>query len=267
MVLYKQAMALILRHIEENGLTPGERLPNEPQMAASTGVSMVTIRRALAELAARGIVRREQGRGTFVGRSRVQAQTTRPGSLRNGLSLDARSVLRTELLGVVSRPAEREEAERLNLTPAAPVWEIRRLRLLSGRPMICETSVIPLILAPNVGDVLKADPSTSLYDVLSRDHGLEEAREEQTLVCRPPERPEQVILSLPAQGWIVEISGVSYARNQTPIDCFKMLFDASGFAFNFGGFEGATEAIEIDRGADGHPTSGDRAASIGKLPR
>jgi len=247
MVLYKQAMALIVRHIEENGLAPGDRLPNESEMAARAGVSMVTIRRALAELAMRGIVRREQGRGTFVALSRVRAQTTRPGSLRNGLTLDARSVLRTELLGVVTRPAENEEAERLNLMQRARVWEIRRLRLLNERPMIYETSVIPLILAPDVGDMLRADPSTSLYDVLSRDYGLEEAREEQTLVCRPPQRPEQQILSLPAQGWIVEISGVSHARDRTPIDRFKMLFDASGFAFSFGAPEGATEAIELER--------------------
>jgi SAM-dependent methyltransferase len=77
-------------------------------------------------------VRREQGRGTFLARRRVSAETTKVGSLRNGLSLDARSSLETRLLALERRSATAEDAQRLALGDAAIVWEVSRLRLLDA---------------------------------------------------------------------------------------------------------------------------------------
>lgn len=47
-------------------IQPGERLPTEREMAETSGVSRVTIRRAYALLESSGIVERKQGSGTFV---------------------------------------------------------------------------------------------------------------------------------------------------------------------------------------------------------
>ena len=74
--LYEKTIAFILQHIDELGLQAGEQLPTEAKLALQAGVSLVTVRRALAELAAQSIVRREQGRGTFLIRPRVRAETT-----------------------------------------------------------------------------------------------------------------------------------------------------------------------------------------------
>lgn len=45
---------------------PGSRLPPEPELVAMTGVSRLTLREAMKLLQAIGVVRVEQGRGTFV---------------------------------------------------------------------------------------------------------------------------------------------------------------------------------------------------------
>ena len=44
----------------------GEQLPSEPELAAKFAVNRHTIRRAMGELEQSGLVRIEQGRGTFV---------------------------------------------------------------------------------------------------------------------------------------------------------------------------------------------------------
>jgi GntR family transcriptional regulator len=231
MSLYERTMSFILHFIEEQKLEEGAKLPAEPELATMAGVSMVTVRRALAELAAQAVVRREQGRGTFLARSRVSAETTKVGGLRNGLSLDAHSSLETQLRQLERRPATAEEAQRLEIAAASVVWEISRLRLLDKRPMIHEVSVIPMILAPDLGAHIGANPNRSLYATLDAEYGLREAREEQTLVCRRANAADVKLLELMRQDWVVEISGISYTTRHVPIDSFRMVFDAKAFAF------------------------------------
>jgi DNA-binding GntR family transcriptional regulator len=61
----------IIRHIESGSLREGDKLPSEGELAASHGVSVGTIQKALARLVHSGLITREQGRGTFVSRTQV----------------------------------------------------------------------------------------------------------------------------------------------------------------------------------------------------
>ena len=207
--LYEKTIAFILQHIDENKLGDGDQLPPETKLAVHAGVSLVTVRRALAELAAQGIVRREQGRGTFVARARVRAETTKVGGLRNGLHLDARSTLQTRVLGCFPRRASEEECRSLGIQDGAAVWEISRLRLLNQRPMILESSTIPKLLAPDLGTYIAAADARSLYDLLDEVYGLKESREEQLLVSRPAQPREEQLLELLHFDWVVEVGGIS----------------------------------------------------------
>ena len=229
--LYEKTIAFVLQYIDEQKLREGDQLPTEAQLSALAGVSLVTVRRALSELSSQAVVRREQGRGTFVARPRVKAETTKIGGLRNGLHLDARSKLQTRVLSCEARASTEEEAKRLGLSAAATVWEVSRLRLLNKQPMIWESSVIPKILAPDLAGYLNGSDKRSLYDLLDEVYGLKEAREEQTLVSRPALTREHELLDLMSFEWVVEGSGVSFSARHQPIDAFRMVFVAKSFAF------------------------------------
>jgi len=246
MSLYERTIAFVLQYIEEKKLEEGAKLPTEPELVAMAGVSMVTVRRALAELAAQGVIRREQGRGTFLNRSRVSAETTRLGGLRNGLGLDSNSSLETRLLGLERRDASAEESGRLAIAKGASVWEISRLRLLNDRPLIHEVSVIPMILAPDLGGCFESDPQRSLYATLEAVYGLREVREEQSLVCRRSNSLDRKLLGLPKSDWVVQISGISFSARHVPIDSFRIVFDAKGFAFRLSTAPASTmAAVEL----------------------
>ena len=249
--LYEKTIAFILQYIDELGLQVGDQLPTEAKLGVLAGVSLVTVRRALAELAAQSVVRREQGRGTFVVRPRVRAETTRVGGLRNSLHLDARSTLQTKVLSCFTRRANAEESAALGLQQGATVWEITRLRLLNQRPLILELSTIPKLSAPDLGSYIAANDARSLYDLLEQVYGLEEAREEQVLVSRPAQPREEELLELLNFEWIVEIIGVSYSTRRTPIDRFRMIFVAKSFAFRLATAPAfAVEAVEVIPTAD-----------------
>lgn len=65
-LLYRQIEQELLRRIRANELTPGQRLPTEPDLAAEWGVNRLTIRQAIGELARAGHVNVRQGSGTYV---------------------------------------------------------------------------------------------------------------------------------------------------------------------------------------------------------
>ncbi len=57
---------MLIREIAAGRLADGARLPPERQMAADLGVAVGTLRRALADLAAKGLLERIQGSGNYV---------------------------------------------------------------------------------------------------------------------------------------------------------------------------------------------------------
>jgi DNA-binding transcriptional MocR family regulator len=63
---YKTLVDAFASDIRAGRLVAGERLPTHRALAAREGVAVVTATRVYAELAAMGLVSREQGRGTFV---------------------------------------------------------------------------------------------------------------------------------------------------------------------------------------------------------
>lgn len=63
---YVQLSELIIRDIQAGRLLDGERLPPEREMAKDHGTSIGTLRKALAELEHKGLLKRVQGSGNYV---------------------------------------------------------------------------------------------------------------------------------------------------------------------------------------------------------
>ena len=64
--LWRQIAGRLHQEITDGTLLPGSRLPTEAELSASFAVNRHTVRRALEELSRAGLVRVEQGRGSFV---------------------------------------------------------------------------------------------------------------------------------------------------------------------------------------------------------
>jgi DNA-binding FadR family transcriptional regulator len=63
---YVRVRDYLANAIKEHAFAPGDRLPTERQLAEQFAISRAITRRALGELEAAGIIRRQVGRGTFV---------------------------------------------------------------------------------------------------------------------------------------------------------------------------------------------------------
>jgi DNA-binding GntR family transcriptional regulator len=235
-LLYERVVALVEKLIAEQSMVPGDRLPSYPELADLAGVSMITVRRALDELERAGRVRRHQGLGTFVARPRIVSEPARTGSLLGTLGSEGGATGRMETRVLELRQGEPSGSLRdaLRLQPGQEVWQLRRLRLLDGAPAVLETSMIPVVLAPEL-EQLVGRLTGSLYDLLASQYGLADAFEEQYLEVVTATREEARLLALRGRAQVVRIRGLSAAATGTPFDCFEQLYSADQFAFAISG--------------------------------
>jgi GntR family transcriptional regulator len=173
-------------------LAPGDRLPGERALAERLGVSRMTLRQALAELEADGVLVRVTGRagGAFVAEPRVEVDLTHLTGLTDQLRRAGRRAGARVLSARRCVPAA-DVASALGLGRRAQAVEIVRVRSANRLPVALETSWFPARLVPGL---LEHRLSGSLYAVLRTAYGHEpvSAVERLAPVLAVPEVAEQL---------------------------------------------------------------------------
>lgn len=122
------------------GLAANERLPAEAELATRFGVNRHTVRSAIAALEKEGILRAEQGRGTFLNdRKRLRYPIGRRTRFSSGLEDQART-RSGKLLSSETMPAPPDVATALSLPAGAPVIQLSTLSAADGVPISAATS-------------------------------------------------------------------------------------------------------------------------------
>jgi DNA-binding transcriptional regulator YhcF (GntR family) len=107
-------LALKLQHqIASGRLAPGDRMPSVREAASAAGVNVGTVRAVYARLEADGLVRSEQGRGTFVAEARPQTEAGERRELRHQIAL-----LEAALVRFPPAPEQAGAARRAGQGPA-----------------------------------------------------------------------------------------------------------------------------------------------------
>jgi GntR family phosphonate transport system transcriptional regulator len=145
--LWRQIARTLEDEIATGMLAPGERLSTEAQMAQRFAVNRHTVRRALEEMQRAGLVRVEQGRGSFVAedvldyavgsRTRFSEWIRRHNKEPSGQVLDLREV-----------PADQTIATELGLRAGVRVVLLERLGLADGRPVNISQHYFPAARFP-----------------------------------------------------------------------------------------------------------------------
>lgn len=116
-------------------LEPGARLPAEADLAERFGVNRHTVRAAIAALESEGILRAEQGRGTFLAnRRRLRYPIGRRTRLSAGLS-DQTTRFEGRLIASGTEPARSDIAAALALPLGAPVERMEGVSSADGMPI------------------------------------------------------------------------------------------------------------------------------------
>lgn len=205
----------LARRIERGEWRPRDRLPSEPDLAASLGVSRATLREALRSLAEDGFVHRIQGSGTFV--------THRP-RLRNNLDVNfgVTDLIRSMGMEPGSREvrvgesaSSEEDARALGLEPGDPVLSIERVRTADGRPVVFSVDLLPLRVLGN-REGLGVDGS-SVYDLLEHEAGIVVQRGVASLRPANADRRLADLLAVPEGTLLLYIHQVDFDGEGRPV--------------------------------------------------
>jgi GntR family phosphonate transport system transcriptional regulator len=208
----------------------GEKLAGETALAKRFGVNRHTVRRALAELAGEGVVRAEQGRGTFVDQAkRLSYRIGKRTRFTEGLAGQARSLERRVLSSRIEN-ASASVAAGLRIEGGAKTVRYDTLSSADGRPLSRATGWVDYRRFPEFADRLAANPSiTAAFRAL----GVPDyARATTHISARHADAEETKLLKL-APGAIVLVSEaidadpegkpIQYALSRFPADRLELI--------------------------------------------
>jgi GntR family transcriptional regulator len=203
-------------------LRPGDRLPTEHDLAAWLGVSRMTLRHALGELAQRGLVTRTVGRGggTFVAEAKLEQDLTTLAGFSEQLRRHGK-VAGARVLAAAQIVASAAAAAALELAEGDPVLEVRRIRLADGKPMVIEHSLFPAALCP---DMLECRLDGSLYDLLDERYGLRPYRARELLEPVVAGVREAEALEVDEGAPLMLVERTAYSVTGRPLEFARDLF-------------------------------------------
>jgi len=229
--LWRQIAVTLEREIEAGGYAAGARLPTEAQLSDRFDVNRHTVRRALEDLSRRGLIRVEQGRGSFVAeetfdyevgpRTRLSEWVRRYNREPGGRVLDLREV-----------GAEAPVAAGLGLRPGARVARLERLGLADDVPVSLTSHHFPLARLPGMLAALRE--TATITAALGRCGVADYLRQSSRVTARLPQGREAELLRttrarplLVAENINVDRSGaiVEYGIARFPTPRVQLVFE------------------------------------------
>ena len=164
--LYAQLKDALLQEIREGGLQPGDRFPSEAAIRDRYRVSRATVRQALADLEAGGVIRKVQGLGSFVAVPKIRHVPLLTSFTELASSQGFTPSHRVLSSSVEEAPAD--AAAELGLADGARCRFLRRLFLADGKPVGLAETWLPLTALHGHDDLFDRDrlDRGSMYEVL-----------------------------------------------------------------------------------------------------
>lgn len=224
---YQQVKEELEAEIERGRRPVGSRLPPERALAQHFGVSRVTLRRSLEELAQAGMIARS-GTGWMVASPAIGEP---PNVLMSFSEMAASRGLKPggRVLDRRQRPATIDEADELGLAPGTPLFELERLRSLDDVPILIDRTRIPLTLAPGLSDMDLA--GLSLYEALEQNFGLRPTRARLTVEAIPADERRARLLGLEPGEPLLLCRQQSQDQAGRPIELCDMVYRGDRYRF------------------------------------
>jgi GntR family phosphonate transport system transcriptional regulator len=214
--------------IADGRYLPGGKLPGETEIADNYGVNRHTVRRALAALAERGLVRAERGSGTFVRSQRIAYPLRTRTRFSEIVGAGGREP-RGQLIAAEREAASGALAGQLDLKTGAPLIRIEALRTADGVPISVGTTWLSAARFPEAPKIFAS--TRSMTKVLAH-YGVGDYRRLSTrITASMVDATDAARLDLPAGRPVLVVESIDVAADGTPLLASRARFAAERVEF------------------------------------
>lgn len=219
--LWKSISITLTTDIAEGRYVTGDQLPTEAQLSAKFSVNRHTVRRALSEMAAQGLVHARRGAGVFI----TATPTDYPIGRRVRYHQNITAVGQTpakKILALDTRAADTREAEALDLLPGKMVHVYDGISLADGQPLARFQSIFPADRLPGLLEALK--DSQSVTKALQACGVPDYTRQSTRITAKQANATQAAQLHIAEGAPILRTEGINIDGNGHPVEYGRTWF-------------------------------------------
>lgn len=226
--LYLQIAAQLEEQIASATLAVGARLPPERALSRTWRVNRMTLRQALQTLEAKGLLERRRGAGTFVAEPIIERHA---GALTSFTAVIQRRGFKpgAQIIKFEKHPVPSALASKLHLRALVLVYDIHRLRLIDGEPVMLERYIIPAARFPGLEQ--HDLEHRSMYEVMANEYGVQVYQARQSLTPIVADRYAAKWLGIKRGAPLMQEERVSFDPQQRPVEYGCDLYRGDRFRF------------------------------------
>ncbi|HEY1392212.1 MAG TPA: GntR family transcriptional regulator [Methylibium sp.] len=221
--LYQQIKALLMRSLQAGEWRPGEAIPSEVELAVRFKVSQGTVRKAIDELATENLLVRRQGKGTFVAthsEEQIQYRFLRLAPDDGGPI----GPVERKLLDCRRLRAPAEVARALDLKSGDTAFQLRRLLIFRGKPVVLEEIWLPGQPFKGLTAERLSDYRGPMYAFFEAEFGVRMIRAEEKLRAVAAEPSVAELLQQPVGTPLLSIERLSLTYGDKPVELRRGLY-------------------------------------------
>ena len=217
---YFQLAELLEREVANSRWGPGTRLPSEPELCETYGLSRTTVRQALARLEQRGLIERRKGQGTFVqeGQPGLWLLQSSQGFFQDEVDRLGRTVT-SQILRTEAGPLPDWACTALDVAPGTHGATLERLRYVDGNVALYVVNHLSTEVAEAALTI--SNPNESLYRRLHEHTGVQPYGGRRTLEAIAADEWLAERLELRPGAPVAFIESVAWDIDQKPFDCYR----------------------------------------------
>ena len=240
--VYQQLNDLLRTSIAEH-YTRGDRFLTEREISDKFQVSRATANKALASLVSEGVIEFRRGIGTFVPRDVIDYDVRSLVSFTEKAKMAGKQPA-TDLITfgeILASEIDAAVVKTLKVDRDAQLWEIERIRLADGVPVIFEHRFVVKELCPKL---TRHQASGSLYEAWTVKHELQIAGADEVIRAVLLSTAEARHLKVSVRSPGLEVTAIGYAYEQQPLWWERTLYRGDQYEFHsrLGPIQSATPA-------------------------
>ena len=225
--LYVQIKEVLKQRITDGDYKPYERLASESELMKLFGVSRITVRQALRDLHAEGLIFSVQGKGSFVSKPKAVQDVQHLQGF--GEAMDSQGYeTSTKVLGIQQRRPPQAVADALRLTRADAVVLVERIRYLNRQPVSVDQSWFPLAVGERL---FGRDLARDIFPMMENELGLTLDHADLRIEAIAADDKFAELLKVESGSPILRINRLVVTEDGSPVDFEYLSYRGDAFQY------------------------------------